>query len=64
MKNMKKLLFSILLFFLIVTFSFGTFASSTTAGTTTLELVDDTVCTINVDDVAKFEKKITVFNKE
>lgn len=64
MKNMKKLLSSIFLFLLIVTFSFGTFATSTTAGTTTLELVDDTVCTINVDDVAKFEKKITAFDKE
>lgn len=64
MKNMKKLLSSIFLFLLIVTFSFGTFATSTTAGTTTLELVDDTICTINVDDVAKFEKKITAFDKE
>lgn len=64
MKNMKKLLSSILLFLLVVTFSFGTFASTSTDGTTTLELVDNTVCTINLDDAAKFEKKITTFNKE
>lgn len=64
MKNMKKLLSSLFLFMLIVTFSFSTFATNTVQGTTTLELVDDTVCTITVDDWAKFEKKITQFNKE
>lgn len=64
MKNVKKLLSSILLFLFVITFSFSTSATNITQGTTTLELVDDTVCTINVDDVAKFEKKITAFDKE
>jgi len=61
LKNMKKLFYSLILFLLVVTFSFGTFAA--TKGTTTLELVDETVCIINVDDMAKFEKKITAFDK-
>ena len=30
--------------------------------TTTLEVVEDNVCTIQVEDLAKFEKKITKFN--
>lgn len=63
MRNVKKLLFSSLLFLLIITFSVNSFAAST-AETTSLELVDETVCTINVDDVAIFEKKISNFNKE
>lgn len=32
--------------------------------TTTLEVVEDNVCTIQVEDLAKFEKKITKFNAE
>lgn len=31
---------------------------------TTLELVDDSVCTIEIDDIAKFQKKITKFDAE
>lgn len=62
---MKKLFYSLLLFVLIVTFSFSTLATNTakSVGTTTLDLVEDTVCTIKVDDIAKFEKKITKFDK-
>lgn len=63
---MKKLFYSMLLFVLIVTFSFSTFATNTktkSVGTTSLELVENTVCTINVDDIAKFEKKLTKFDK-
>lgn len=62
-KNMKKIVYSFILFILIVTFSFGTFAT-TSKGTTTLDLVDESVCTINLEDMAKFEKKITAFSKE
>ena len=62
MTKAKKLLFSLCLFFLVICLSFNTFA--TTTGKTTLELVENTVCTINVDDMAKFEKKITKFSKE
>lgn len=61
LKNMKKILYSLILFLLVVTFSIGTFAAT---GTTTLELVDESVCTIDLEDMAKFEKKITAFNKE
>lgn len=62
MTKAKKLLFSLCLFFLVICLSFNTFAATT--GKTTLELVENTVCTINVDDMAKFEKKITKFSKE
>ena len=62
MTKAKKLLLSLCLFFLVICLSFNTFA--TTTGKTTLELVENTVCTINVDDMAKFEKKITKFSKE
>lgn len=61
LKNMKKLLYSLMLFLLVVTFSFGSFAATTT-GTTTLELVDESVCNIDVDNMASFEKKITGFS--
>ena len=64
LKNIRKLLYSFLLFLLVITFSFGTFASDTVRGTTTLELVDNSICSIDVDGIAKFEKKITNFNKE
>lgn len=64
MKHIKKLLSSILLFFVVVTFSCCTFAANSVTGTTTLELVDKTICDINLDNIAKFEKKITTFNKE
>ncbi len=36
---------------------------TSTTGTTTLEIVEDNVCTIQVDDLARFEKKITAFNE-
>lgn len=62
MTKAKKLLLSLCLFFLVICLSFNTFAATT--GKTTLELVENTVCTINVDDMAKFEKKITKFSKE
>ena len=60
MTKAKKLLLSLCLFFLVICLSFNTFA--TTTGKTTLELVENTVCTINVDDMTKFEKKITKFS--
>lgn len=65
MKVIQKHLCSLILFLLVVTFSCKSFAvSNTQKGTTTLELVDNTICTITVDDKANFEKKITKFNKE
>lgn len=64
MKNMRKLLSSLFLFLLIVTFSFSISATNVATGTTTLELVDDTKCTITIDDFLNFEKKITQFNKD
>lgn len=64
MKNTKKLLSFLCLFMLVVTFSFSTFAANDVTGTTTLELVDDTKCTISIDDFLDFEKKITEFNEE
>ena len=36
---------------------------SSTTGTTSLEIVEDNVCTIEVDDLAKFEKRITAFDE-
>lgn len=62
MTKTKKLLFSLCLFFLVICLSFSTFAATT--GTTTLELVENKVCSINVDNMADFEKKITKFSKE
>ncbi len=37
--------------------------NTSTTGTTSLELVENNVCTITVDDLAKFEKKITAFDE-
>ena len=36
---------------------------TSTTGTTTLEIVEDNVCTIEVDDLARFEKRITAFDE-
>lgn len=57
---MKKILYSLVLFIVAITFSFSSLAAT---GVTTLELVDDSVCTIEIENIAKFEKKITQFNK-
>ena len=62
MTKAKKLLFSLCLFFLVICLSFSTFA--TTTGKTTLELVENTICSINVDNMADFEKKIAKFSKD
>lgn len=37
--------------------------NTSTTGTTSLELVENNVCTITVDNLAKFEKKITAFDE-
>lgn len=68
--KIKRLLFIILSIIFVFTMSTSVFASnnvnnSTSAkGTTTLEVVEDNVCTIEIEDLAKFEKKITNFNAE
>lgn len=37
--------------------------STITEGTTSLEIVENNICTIDIKDLAKFEKKITSFNE-
>ena len=61
-KTFKKILFEILLFVIIISFSCVTLAA--TNGVTTLELVENNVCTISLEDYAKFEKKLTNFNED
>lgn len=39
-------------------------SSNSSNGTTSLEVVEDNVCTIEIEDLAKFEKKITAFNEK
>ncbi len=62
-KNLKKLFCSLVLFLLIVTASLNSFAA-TEKEKTTFELVDESVCTITLEDMAKFEKKLTDFDAE
>ena len=62
-KNLKKLFCSLVLFLLIVTASLNSFAA-TENSKTTFELVDESVCTITLEDMAKFEKKLTDFDAE
>ena len=38
-------------------------SETSTTGTTTLEIVENNVCTIEIDDLARFEKKITAFDE-
>lgn len=38
--------------------------SNVSNGTTSLEVVENNVCTIKIEDLAKFEKKITSFNEK
>lgn len=77
-KCIKKLLFILIAFIFIFSITANVFASdgginlntptnttntATTTGTTTLEVVENNVCTIDVEDIAHFEKKITEFNE-
>lgn len=62
-KNLEKLFCSLVLFLLIVTTSLNSFAA-TENEKTTFELVDESVCTITLEDMAKFEKKLTDFDAE
>lgn len=56
---MKKILCSVVLFIVAITFSFSSLAAT---GVTTLELVDNSVCNIEIEDIAKFKKELTQFN--
>ena len=65
--SLKKLFFIILSLIFIFSMSTSVFASSNVPaaqGTTALEVVEDNVCTIQIEDMANFEKKITNFNAE
>lgn len=66
LKSMKKMLCVLTLFLLALTFSYESFATNTvtTEESTMLELIENNNCTINVDNLAKLERKITRFNKE
>lgn len=41
----------------------NTVQNSNSEGTTTLEVVEDTICTIEIEDLATFEKRLTNFNE-
>ena len=41
----------------------GTNTVQNSEGTTTLEVVEDTICTIEIEDLATFEKRLTNFNE-
>ena len=68
---MKKIPFIILSLIFIFSINSSVFASNNVAtnssnaqGTTSLEVVEDNVCTIEIEDLSRFEKKITNFNAE
>ena len=75
-KISKKILFvfiALIFIFCITTNSYATDItpdgsedtndSTITEGTTSLEIVENNICTIDIKDLAKFEKKITSFNE-
>lgn len=55
---MMKKSFTIITFLLIVLISTNVFATTASAVDTTMEIVEDNVCTIELNDEATFEKKI------
>lgn len=55
---MMKKSFTIITFLLIVLISTNVFAATASAVDTTMEIVEDNVCTIELNDEATFEKKI------
>ena len=75
MIKLKKLLFVLITFLFVFLMASNVFAtnivldtdnletSNTVKGKTTLELVENNVCTIDVDDYGRFTKQITEFNE-
>ena len=68
-RNLVKTFFLFIIFALFITsnvfatnININTFDSDNYTGTTTLEVVEENICNINLDDIAKFEKKITDFD--
>lgn len=69
--KIKKIPFIILSLIFIFSMNSSVLASNNVAtnssnaqGTTSLEVVEDNVCTIEIEDLSRFEKKITNFNAE
>src|SRR5699024_10456326 len=64
-KIYKSFLFVLLILSIIFSLTSNVFASenNNSSGITTLEIAEDNICNIELDDLAKFEKKITEFNQ-
>jgi len=60
MKNLKRLIVSTIL--LLIILSSVVLAATTSSENAVLEIVEDNVCTINIQDIAIFEKKIIETN--
>lgn len=70
-KISKKILFVLMALIFLFSMATSAFAAdvtleentNTNTGTTSLEIVENNVCTIEIDDLARFEKKITAFDE-
>lgn len=62
MKNKLKIIFSAIV--LLAMFSTTCFAATTSSKNAKLEIVENNVCTINIQDTATFEKKISSYDLE
>ncbi len=64
-KFYKSFLFYLIILSIIFSLASNVFASENndSSGITTLEIAEDNICNIELDDLAKFEKKITEFNQ-
>lgn len=64
-KIYKSFLFCLIILSIVFSLASNVFASenNNSSGVTTLEIAEDNICNIELDDLAKFEKKITEFDQ-
>ena len=64
-KIYKSFLFYLIILSIVFSLASNVFASenNNSSGVTTLEIAEDNICNIELDDLAKFEKKITEFDQ-
>ena len=64
-KIYKSFLFCLIILSIVFSLASNVFANenNNSSGVTTLEIAEDNICNIELDDLAKFEKKITEFDQ-
>lgn len=62
LKNIKKFIFIFIVLFILL--STTCFAATVSSEKAKLEIVENNICTINIHDIATFEKKIVDYNLE